>query len=389
VLEESGNSSGELELLVLENNKDIGLISALPGNKLAVSAEAFYRSWPPTSSLPLLSADTLQRKAADLRALLGRLLTGYLEEDEYADGNLFHQWHLHLHPANPSNPNPSSPAHSTAQLLPERLICDLDYRFKPAPSSSSSAEAGSSSSKGRSRSSSGGHQLRPFPKQLADFQLLDRLDALDHKGQWYSGSVVEVLVLPQHPPAPVRKKSSASAASQEREREQAAAAVATETFLRIHFDNFSPYWDEWYDQADFAKGCLAPLYSRAGRKLKIYDIQLIQRRLVYQQAATANPNNPGNPNQGEHELVKLELIESPFLVQVSPNSPNPQQPQPKLTLTRWSPIARCRTSSRRWRSRCCASSRPPRWPPCLPSPAAPCASPSRRCPFPSRSGNPS
>jgi hypothetical protein len=50
--------------------------------------------------------------------------------------------------------------------------------------------------------------------------------------------------------------------------------------VRIHFDNFSCVWDEWYDQHDFEYGSIAPIYSKSQRKVKILNFHVIQRVLA-------------------------------------------------------------------------------------------------------------
>lgn len=34
-----------------------------------------------------------------------------------------------------------------------------------------------------------------------------------------------------------------------------------ELSIRVHFDNYSSLWDEWYNQADFVKGQMIDLLS--------------------------------------------------------------------------------------------------------------------------------
>jgi ubiquitin C-terminal hydrolase len=384
----------EMELLIQENNSDIGFISVLPGNKLTVSPEQFYRQNPPLSiqqllSSPAYSAETLfsSNREEELNNLLYRLCSGYMEEEEYGeDRNLYHQWGLHLMspvPVPVPGPGPvSSPMNNTmtkgttglssSVCLPEKMVCDLDYRYIESQSKESSSQSSKQQQKEKERirsssvegnsSKTTGATRSSFPKSLGDFQLYDRVDALDHKGQWYSGTVVEAVFF--HPPpttatatasnppgsASSRKKppvmnpsssqknlivnnnnnNNSSEENKDKEKEK-------EYYVRVHFDNFSAYWDEWYDKSDFAKSCLLPIYTKSSRKLKIYDIQIIQRRMIYttntgtgvtgsEKSSEGTPRNPNNPNtnsatasteqQQPLELVKMDMIESPFLVQI-------------------------------------------------------------------------
>lgn len=116
------------------------------------------------------------------------------------------------------------------------------------------------------------------------------------------------------------------------------------TLIRVHFDGYSPVWDEWYDQSDYAR--LAPVYSKSARKLKIFDFQIVQRRLSYylKDPATALTNctedgedvtdTPAvaaasvSEREGENKsrrlnctsdgcaVGKIELLSEPWLVQL-------------------------------------------------------------------------
>jgi hypothetical protein len=38
-------------------------------------------------------------------------------------------------------------------------------------------------------------RAKPWPRSLAEFQISDRVDAVDYKGTWYSGSVIDMMYL--------------------------------------------------------------------------------------------------------------------------------------------------------------------------------------------------
>lgn len=395
VIDENSNNSNECELLLIENNKDINFISSLPGNKnkdqfyirsnlllflfignkLNVNPDSFLRHHnqilSSVLSTPLTRDILLNKKAEDWDHLLTRLFFGFVEEEEYYENNLYHHLLLHTYP--PLGIPPSSQAlmsRSSGSLggigilptstgLPaEKVICDLDYRYSnqhasaTTPSNSSTRERARSSSSA-SNSSQSHHQTftKPFPKNMADLQLYDRVDALDHKDQWYSGSVVEILTFPgvvidvptvATPSSHSKKnKSGSSSASKDRpplsssnsgrqdslrhhqnneQQQQQQRQKPDEIFIRVHFDNYSFVWDEWYDLSEFQQGCITSIYTKANRKLKIYDIQIVQRKLVYTISPSNKAGSSGNNNNlgvyGSLDLTKIELIDQPFILQV-------------------------------------------------------------------------
>ncbi len=104
--------------------------------------------------------------------------------------------------------------------------------------------------------------------------------------------------------------------------------LAPGTHLRVHFDNFSSIWDEWYDQRDYERGFIFPVYSKAQRKLKIFDLQVVQRRLLPaddtppQSPRTCSDANPPIPasSEGDDDTstasgVRLDVFDVPIVVQ--------------------------------------------------------------------------
>ena len=77
-----------------------------------------------------------------------------------------------------------------------------------------------------------------------------RVDAKDNRGSWYPGNVVEL--------AEVEVAMRNTETGEERKVKQMKAVV--------HFDNFSPKWDEEYTLADFEEGKVQPLYTYAKPK---------------------------------------------------------------------------------------------------------------------------
>jgi hypothetical protein len=245
---------------------------------------------------------------------------------------------------------------------------------------------------------------RRFPKVLTEFQIFDRVDAQDHKGQWFSASIVEIVTVEK----PIQKakellkdKAREKQRAKDKEKELAAerklAALPslmkrksfstnnticvdnqqTETsrdpakvnpiksvelngsmsrgvdqhecgrspdseslitLLRVHFDCYSAVWDEWFTQEDLSR--LAPIYTKTQRKLKIFDLQIVQRRLNYYwkdsmqvvqsesrssrglnsaSISDSNCNNQIQTNAGtsldQCAIGKIDLLESPWVVQ--------------------------------------------------------------------------
>lgn len=134
---------------------------------------------------------------------------------------------------------------------------------------------------------------KPWPASLAQFQIGDRVDAVDYKGSWYPGCVIDILYLTEkdikthsltrYTREFMRKDQGKSVASVTvlgpvvdsdmrgavffhfAARDQATAGVAREActpglHLRVHFDGFKANWDEWYDERDFERGTAVQTY---------------------------------------------------------------------------------------------------------------------------------
>ena len=77
-----------------------------------------------------------------------------------------------------------------------------------------------------------------------------RVDAKDSRGSWYPGSIIEVLET---------EVTVGNVDTGEQTKVKKTKAV-------VHFDNFSPKWDEEYSLADFEAGKVQPLYTYAKPK---------------------------------------------------------------------------------------------------------------------------
>jgi hypothetical protein len=139
-------------------------------------------------------------------------------------------------------------------------------------------------------------RAKAWPRSLAEFQISDRVDAVDYKGTWYSGSVIDILYLTEKDiktfslarysrdflrkdegkPQPHDillggyvaltvsllyraqcvdlHSAHSSAAASSSGGGGSKEACTPGLHARIHFDGFKGNWDEWYDQRDFERG---------------------------------------------------------------------------------------------------------------------------------------
>ena len=96
-----------------------------------------------------------------------------------------------------------------------------------------------------------------WPKSAKELAPGLRVDAIDHRGTWFPGTVIEVV-------------SSSNGAKLTVPTE----ASDRQTKIKVHFDNFSSKWDLTYSFADFTKGNVQPLYSRSSSRYKVLDFQV-------------------------------------------------------------------------------------------------------------------
>jgi len=116
----------------------------------------------------------------------------------------------------------------------------------------------------------------------------DRVDAADRKSMWYSGTVVDKYKISL---SDVRKYSlkkyirrptpSSGRKETKGNRDYSKPLFITSgVSIRIHFDTFSYFWDEWFDQQDLDDGFIAPIYTKTQRKVKMMTFYIIQRILA-------------------------------------------------------------------------------------------------------------
>ena len=103
-----------------------------------------------------------------------------------------------------------------------------------------------------------------WPRSEVDFRVGLRLDAKDHTGHWYPGTVVDIMKN--------RKKSKGSSSHP--------------LMVRVHFDNFSPKWDEKFT-IDHFRSRVRPLYSRASPRTKPIEF-LVHHRYTDRRSKKSN-----------------------------------------------------------------------------------------------------
>jgi hypothetical protein len=127
---------------------------------------------------------------------------------------------------------------------------------------------------------------KPWPSALQEFQIGDRVDAVDYKGNWYPGSIIDICMLTEKDIKThnlvrftrdfMRREVGAGAGAGGAGGAAAGAGslapgVATAggkelatpgLHCRVHFDGFKGNWDEWYDAADYDRGTYYSMIAR-------------------------------------------------------------------------------------------------------------------------------
>ena len=103
-----------------------------------------------------------------------------------------------------------------------------------------------------------------WPRSEVDFRVGLRLDAKDHTGRWYPGTVVDIMKN--------RKKSKKSSSQP--------------LMVRVHFDNFTSKWDEKFT-IDHFRSRVRPLYSRVLPRTKSIEF-LVHHRYTDRRTKKSN-----------------------------------------------------------------------------------------------------
>jgi len=99
-----------------------------------------------------------------------------------------------------------------------------------------------------------------WPRNEKELKLGLRVDAKDKRGNWFQGSVVDIV----------------EAASKE-EKGKGKGKGESKREVVVHFDNFAKKWDETYTIDHFDEGKVQPLYSHATPRMKPADFYVHHR----------------------------------------------------------------------------------------------------------------
>jgi hypothetical protein len=158
-----------------------------------------------------------------------------------------------------------------------------------------------------------------WPNQLAGLAAGTRVDALDSRGNWFPGFVMEQWKVSSKD-LPLIKQTIQEC----EEAGQTITTLPTEAGLhvRIHFDNYSPKWDEWLSARDFANGRIQPVYTHTARKTQIYHLTVYHRRM---RDPNANPTTTRESVKGSTEPKQpassepvIDLVGVPFIIPIEP-----------------------------------------------------------------------
>ena len=100
-----------------------------------------------------------------------------------------------------------------------------------------------------------------WPKEEADLQIGLRVDAKDHRGNWYAGSVINVF----------EEVANGGDADTGEEIEIRTKKVT------IHYDNFTSKWDETASIEQFEEGKVQPLYTHASPRPRPLEFLVYNR----------------------------------------------------------------------------------------------------------------
>jgi len=102
---------------------------------------------------------------------------------------------------------------------------------------------------------------KQWPRNEAELVVGLRVDAKDHRGNWYAGSIIEA------------RDELVKAADSDTGEE----TPLKERRVVVHFDNFTSRWDEVYTLEHFVKGTVKPLYSHSTPRVRAVEINVHHR----------------------------------------------------------------------------------------------------------------
>ena len=206
----------------------------------------------------------------------------------------------------------------------------------PAPPSDGKRKGGDK--KDKEKDSSG---FAKWPLSIEGLVLGRRVDALDHRGQWFAGTIMdrwkvtpdELSQLATEAVNPItqvgvtmksRRKSKTEMSlmnsnrnsfSLNREKDRNRGPKAVGWHLRIHFDNFSGKWDEWYSAADFEFGKVARVYTYSSRRLKVVDVIVVQRQISLRNSTVTPTGSPTPHEPGVPKVLNVKIFGYPIVLQ--------------------------------------------------------------------------
>ena len=180
-----------------------------------------------------------------------------------------------------------------------------------------------------------------WPLSIEGLVLGRRVDALDHRGQWFAGTIMdrwkvtpdELTQLAVEAVNPItqvgvtmksRRKSKTEMSlmnsnrnsfSLNREKDRNRGPKAIGWHLRIHFDNFSGKWDEWYSAADFEFGKVARVYTYSTRRLKVVDVIVVQRQITLRNSTVTPTGSPASHEASAPKVLNVKVFGYPIVLQ--------------------------------------------------------------------------
>ena len=192
-----------------------------------------------------------------------------------------------------------------------------------------------------------------WPKSIEGLAIGRRVDALDHRSQWFSGTVVDKWKVTPDDMVELQADSAASRmvngnsnnngnGTEKGRRKSKSDSIGSshsgsgsanskyaptgkdgfnslngmENYkgpksvgwnVRIHFDNFSGKWDEWFSASDHDHGRIARVYKYCSRKLKVLEVIAVQRLITLKNVQ----NIDGPPSK----VLNVKIFGYPLVLQ--------------------------------------------------------------------------
>jgi Ubiquitin carboxyl-terminal hydrolase len=177
-----------------------------------------------------------------------------------------------------------------------------------------------------------------WPKGIDGLVLGRRVDALDHRGYWFAGTVMDKWNVSAEELQEVAEKNSSSSSSSSnniiaspkgrakkevstpsrhgsnniinRDKDRNRGPKAVGWNIRVHFDSFSDKWDEWFSSADFEAGRVSPIYSFSHRKLKVIGVVVVQRQITLRNQGSGSVGS----DTSNQEVLNVKVFGYPIVL---------------------------------------------------------------------------